>query len=712
MRIVKWIVGGLLVVILVVAVGGYIALSTLDLEQVRQLAERQAKEATGRDLKVAGPIDLKISLTPAISLSDVSFANADWGSRAEMVTLKSFDLEVAIMPLLSGAIEVNRLVLVEPDILLETNAEGKGNWELGTPAAADSQEAAPASGDGGGGAGGVGPIRIDVVAIENGKITYRDGATGQETRLALDQFDASIAGSSAPITLSLAGSYNDAPFKADGTLGSMDQLQSGPFPVAVTAEAGGAEITVNGSIAQPQSGQGIDLAITAKGDSLAGFSGFAGNPVPPLGPYDIAVKVGQNGDQITFSDLALTMGGSDLAGSGSLTMGAKPTVDGQFTSTLLDLADFQAGAAEGAGSEEAAADTSGGGTATGGSDSRYLFTEDPLPFDGLQAANANVKLQAQTLRLQPKMEMQDLDLTVVLTDGDLQIVPLNTGFAGGNIELEVGLNAAQAPARLTTKVLAGGIDYGQLLKDMEISQDVAGTLDVDVDLNGQGNSMREIASGLAGHLEMTSGEGTIDNRLLKLVAVGLGDITGPLFGGEKSARLNCIVTRFDVAQGLAQSKAILLDTEVFTLSGGGDVDLRDETLNLSFDTATREASIASLAVPFNVTGPMTDPSIAPDPLGTAAGVAKAAGAIAGGQAGALGALIGAGAGGGDSGGGNPCQVALAAIGQGSAPAGEPAAAPTQGGPAGAVEEVTKEAEDALKDAGEAIGGGIRKLFGD
>ena len=42
----------------------------------------------------------------------------------------------------------------------------------------------------------------------------------------------------------------------------------------------------------------------------------------------------------------------------------------------------------------------------------------------------------------------------------------------------------------------------------------------------------------------------------------------------------------------------------------------------------------------------------------------------------------------------------------------PAAAPAQSGPAGAVEEVTREAEDALKDAGEAIGGGIRKLFGD
>lgn len=251
------------------------------------------------------------------------------------------------------------------------------------------------------------------------------------------------------------------------------------------------------------------------------------------------------------------------------------------------------------------------------------------------------------------------------------------------------------------------LDYGKLLQDMGIDDTVAGTMDVDVDLTGAGASMREIASSLNGRSEVVSNEGVITNKLLKIVAVGLGDVMGPLLGGDEDARLNCMISRFDIKNGMATSQAMVVDTEQFTVSGGGTVNLRAEELNLNFDTATREASIASLAVPFNVTGTLASPSVAPDPLGTALGIAKTAGMVINPVAG-IGVLIGdkvAGQVGGED---NPCVVAV-----------NETAAGASGSEPSVIESVTEGASDtvggAAEGAADAVEGaveGIKNLFGD
>ena len=148
-------------------VATYAFLSTLNFDDLTALLQREVKAATGRDLVVAGPVDLQISLTPSIDLQDLRFANASWGSRPEMVTLRRLELEVDLMALLGGDIVVNRLVLVQPDILIETDAEGTGNWEFGS-ASAPSENDAPAD------SGGRDLPDIQDFAILGGRLTVAD----------------------------------------------------------------------------------------------------------------------------------------------------------------------------------------------------------------------------------------------------------------------------------------------------------------------------------------------------------------------------------------------------------------------------------------------------------------------------------------------------------------------------------------------------------
>ncbi len=176
---------------------------------------------------------------------------------------------------------------------------------------------------------------------------------------------------------------------------------------------------------------------------------------------------------------------------------------------------------------------------------------------------------------------------------------------------------------------------------------------------------------------------------------------GPLLGDDKNSNLNCIVARFDVKKGIAKSKAILVDTSTFTVAGDGQIDLRTEELDLYFDTESRKASIASLAVPFQVGGTLKSPQVSPDPVGTALGAAKAAGVVVNPLVG-LGVIVAEQAAEEDE---NPCVVALEDGSTAVQVEGDQQQQQQEPSTGGTV-------EDAVKGATEGIEKGIKSLFGD
>lgn len=113
--------------IIVVIVGGGIYLSTMDFNQYKGLVAEQAKAVTGRDLKIDGDLNLEISLTPRLAVEGVSFANTSWGSRPQMVIVKKFAAEISLMPLLSGQIKVNQIILEGVDLLAEKDKSSNAN---------------------------------------------------------------------------------------------------------------------------------------------------------------------------------------------------------------------------------------------------------------------------------------------------------------------------------------------------------------------------------------------------------------------------------------------------------------------------------------------------------------------------------------------------------------------------------------------------------
>jgi AsmA protein len=308
------------VAVIVLAAGtGAILLSRFDPNSLKPKIIEAVKRSTGRDLALNGKIGLKLSFWPTIRVKDVAFSNPPGFSRAQMATLGSMEVQLAVLPLLSNQFQIDRMVLIHPDILLETAASGQTNWQM-TPEASQAAPAGPPTGAEPAARSDkpAASVRIDTIRIQDGTIAYRDDTIGTVTSLALPKLQASSSTPDSPLHLDADATYNGTSFTLTADTGSLARLQdtgaTTPWAVNLTVTAAGAKLTADGSMTQPLKGKGYDLAVTGTvPDASALIPLLRGYVPPPLHDVSFAAKVADSSGKLPeFSTLTLHVGQSDL----------------------------------------------------------------------------------------------------------------------------------------------------------------------------------------------------------------------------------------------------------------------------------------------------------------------------------------------------------------------------------------------------------------
>jgi uncharacterized protein involved in outer membrane biogenesis len=309
----KWILGGAASVIVLLMVAVYVILSSYNFNDFKPRVAQAVKDATGRELKLDGDISLKLGLIPSLIVARVSFQNAPWGSRPELATVKRVEVQVALIPLIGKRIEVKRLVLEEPDILIETDHSGISNLAFETAGkmpAAQPIEGGVSSG------GKTVALMFHEVRIENGRISYRDGQSGKTHALALEKASMSTLAADSPVQLAFKGAFNDKPLEVAGTVGSLLELTDSAkaWPVKLTGKAGGASLTVDGDLRNALGARSFAINIDARGPSIpevVKLAGIAG--LPEVGPFSVKGKVVGQGSQLSIEKIEVEAGTEDLA---------------------------------------------------------------------------------------------------------------------------------------------------------------------------------------------------------------------------------------------------------------------------------------------------------------------------------------------------------------------------------------------------------------
>jgi AsmA family protein len=672
----KHVLIGLAGLVVVVVGGAAIAIYSIDFNAYRSTIAAQVKQTTGRDLTIAGDLKVGISLTPTVAVDNVTLANAAWGSRPEMVTVKRFEAEMELLPLISGDIRVKRIVLNGADILLETDAKGAGNWSFSQDGTAAAQPT--------GGGGGKLPT-VNKITFEDVTITYKDGVAKKTQTVAFQKFSAESDGAASPIALEIVANLNGNPLSASGTIGALSGIIANqPLPIDIKAEGGGATIAAKGTIAKPAAGKGVAIALTAEGKSLADLTPLAGSPLPPLGPYSFSGNLSDTEGGYKVAGMQLKMGGSDIAGDASIALaGGRSKIVAALASSLLDAKDFGFKPAPAA---DAGAATTGDGR---------VFSNAPLPFDLLKAADAKIAFTGQKVIREPAV-LEDVAVDLALAGGKLTIAKIDAGVTGGKLGISGVVDGGAVQPAVALKLTSRGIEAGTLMQTFGQSAVLTGgKVDMDLNVKGQGKSVRQIMAGLSGTTDVRMGAGKINNRFAKIMLSDLFKLisTG---GSADSSNLNCLVSKFDIAKGVATSKALVVDTNGATIVGSGKIMLDSEKLDMHLDPTAKQTNLVNLAIPVNVGGTLASPSVAPDPTGLAK---TATGALAGAAGGdATGALTGLLTGDASGGSAKPAGAAgcdVAAAGTAATPAQQPAA------PASPVEQLQKKGTD---EVGKALKG--------
>ena len=293
MKKVLWIVGGLIGLLIVVALA---APFFIDLNNYKAEIAAAAKKATGRDLAIDGDISLSILPTPGVTVSGIRFGNAPGGSQPDMATLESAKVKVALMPMISGKVEVEEVVLDKPTFIFEKLKDGSGNWQIAPEAEAPEAGVTPAPSAAPSSGGGMAVV-IKSASIEGGTLIYRDLAAGTEQKVENLNIDLSLDSLTGPFQAEGGATVANIPVGFRIKTGALDQ--KGPMPLDVSFSLTDAKATI-GFVGQ------VDIAavedpskpivtgkLSSKGDNLAklitGMPGQSAVELPPLMSQAFAV---------------------------------------------------------------------------------------------------------------------------------------------------------------------------------------------------------------------------------------------------------------------------------------------------------------------------------------------------------------------------------------------------------------------------------------
>jgi uncharacterized protein involved in outer membrane biogenesis len=614
----------LTVTFLVVLGALYAYILTYDYNRLKPEIISAVGDLTGRKLTIKGDIRVAVGLLPSLVIEDVTLQNAAWGSRSRMLQIKRFELQLSLLPLITGTIEIRKVFLFDSEIFLEMNRKGV----LNLPVAEFGQSVAETSG---------GPlpylpnIALKDVRIVNSRLLFKGSRMKSPVTLKLNQLVLKPSGSPGSFRLVVDAHYNRMPFTAKGSLGAIGPLldPEKPWPFKVALSAAASKLEIEGSVKDLFGVKGFELDAAFESQDISKPALAAGIRLPVKNKVKITGHAsGDLLDSIRFSKLKLYSGRNAIQGFVLLKLkGRKPYFNATLTSDRLDLREFTRGKSK-------------PGKKAGSKPSRKFFPAKPfLNTRLLRKVNADVGVRIKQCLL-ARTAMRNLRLNLSLKNGRMTLKPISATIGSGKLRANVAIREVKKKLVGTVTLKIDNMDAGRMLKELDISDTLEGKFDVRVDLSGRGRSVADIMTGLNGYVSVIMGRGRFNNRLVRELG---GDLSAGLFqllsvGGKQGelTEINCFVTRFDIVDGFADARVLVLNTTALRVVGKGTVNLKTEKLDISLKPLPKiglgtdsigkiSLSLGNLAKSFKLGGTLAAPELAIDPKHAAITIGKALG---------------------------------------------------------------------------------------
>ena len=616
MKALKWvlIVGGGVVALVIAAL--LIIPLFVDVEKYKPEIEKQVASAVGRPFVIKGPLKLSLFPWAGVAFSDLHLGSPPGYKEQDLLFVKSFDVRMKLLPLLSRDVQVQRFVIEGPKIALEKNKAGRGNWEgWGGPPQKDVPKtgAPPASK---GPMDGL-PLKSLVIgefAVRNGSVIYVDQSSGSRrevSELNLELKDVSL---DRPIRLLLSAVVETLPVSLDGQIGPVGpEPGKGTLPLDVSIKAF-KELTVNlkGHLQNATGDPQFDLALAVEPFSPRKVFTALKAPFPvatadpeALGRIGLRSKIQGNLHQLRLADGALDLDESKLTFAATAKDYAKPDLTFDLKLDKINLDRYLPPPSEKSGEVKKDQPTAS-------------KTTDYLPLRTL-IVDGKARVGALTVK---GMKMQDINVTVTGRNGVIQIDPLLATLYKGTLLAKAAADVRQDAPRSTLSLQVKNVDAGPLLQDFLKKDFLEGTANIEASISAVGDVPERIKRSLNGKGQAVFSNGAIKGIDLAGMVRNVTAAFGQTQQGAEKPRTDFseLNAPFTITDGVANTPGTSLASPLLRVLATGKANLVDESLDLRVEpkvvgTLTGQGDAkdrSGVTVPVLVKGTFSSPRFQPD----------------------------------------------------------------------------------------------------
>ncbi|WP_415845784.1 AsmA-like C-terminal region-containing protein [Stutzerimonas zhaodongensis] len=185
---------------------------------------------------------------------------------------------------------------------------------------------------------------------------------------------------------------------------------------------------------------------------------------------------------------------------------------------------------------------------------------------------------------------------------------IGKGKANGRLRLDV--RPQQPTGELQLDITS--VNLSPVLREADlpqVAQDSAGTMGGQLDLTFEGQSLGAMAADLDGKLELAMSGGKLDMLAVELLGLDAGEAAVAALADSDQVDMNCAYLRFVSNQGTASLAQLYINTSDSNITGGGEIDLGSEQLDLAFETRAKDFSLLSGNSPIQLKGTLSDPQV-------------------------------------------------------------------------------------------------------
>jgi len=299
----------------------------------------QVSKSLGRDITIAGDVDVSVFPRISANVADVTIKNPDGFDGPALATMDALSAKVKLMPLLSKRVEIDSFELVSPRINLIKTADGRMNWSA---AKADARPNSSEDGFKRNRDAGSLQASLGVMAITDGVVTYNDASV--KTNYSARDVNVTLTAPQMTEPVSLKGdlTFDGIAMTVSGTLDTPDAFLSGrETPFEIDLKSGAGDVKASGRFEASDA-----IALRARLDAdipdTQKLIALAGRDIPYADLADSGKITGDiayspAGFALTNANVALTgrLIDGTYKGSFSTLSGAK--IDGAIDADVKDL---------------------------------------------------------------------------------------------------------------------------------------------------------------------------------------------------------------------------------------------------------------------------------------------------------------------------------------------------------------------------------------